>query len=144
MVNSAFVSDAPQRLWLPEARELEPRARKVALAVREYDDSFRFGQHQVTGDWVVCIKNQPVFGFGRELPHPDDVPKILARHDMKRRGHEIMDELDRKNKADQAEREYQRQQNTGIVAEHFEHAFRQEGRHPVPRIFVPRGVSKPT
>src|SRR4051794_1944803 len=100
MENSgAFTQEVPgeHRLWMPGLNGADPRVRAVARAVSRYDEALRFGQHQVTGDWVVCIgeTGQPVFGFGRELPHPDDVERKLADKDIKRHGLQIMDGLRR-------------------------------------------------
>lgn len=144
MENSgAFTQEVPEgghRLWMPGVNGADPRVRAVARAVERYDESLRFGQHQITGDWVVCIGETggPVFGFGPDLPNPDDVERKLAAVDVKRRGRQILDGLARESEARKAAARLAMDDATMEVVEHMEHGFRQEGKHPTPRIFVPR------
>jgi hypothetical protein len=144
MKNSAFTQEVETRLWMPGTAAADSRIRKVAKAVERYDEALRFGRHEITGDWVVCMgeDSHPIFGFGRELPNPDDVERILSEKDIARRGSEILKEL-----ADAAEKRRNAEshtlsEKTAIAAEHFEHAFRRIGKHPTPRVFVPRSIPR--
>lgn len=143
MENSApIVPEAPVRLWLPGLGVTDLRIRRVARAVKQYDESLELARHEVTGDWVVTKGESgfPVFGFGRELPNPDEVETILGRHDIKRHGKKMMDQLAREAELRRKEAEYRMEETDGVAAEAFEAAFRRMGRHPNPRIFVPRSI----
>ena len=139
----AYTAGGPVRLWLPGLGVTDPRVRRVSKAVEQYDAAFRLARHEVTGDWVVVIgdKGHPVFGFGRELPHPDDVERILGKHDIARHGPRIMADLAREAEKVRLDKQYRISESDGIVAEHLEHGFRREHKHPTTRIFVPRSLS---
>lgn len=132
--------ESDTRLWLPGVHAADARIRAVARAVERYDEKFRFAKHEITGDWVVTIGDcgHPVFGFGKELPNPDDVERLLAAKDVGRHGANILRMLHRESEALKMEAEHQAEQRNGELAEVFEHGFRKEGRHPTPRVFVPR------
>jgi len=141
--NSApIVPEAPVRLWLPGLGVTDLRVRRVARAVKQYDESLDLARHEVTGDWVVTKGESgfPVFGFGRELPNPDDVERILGKRDIKRHGKKIMDQLARDAERRRLDEQYRMEETDGIAAELFESAFRRVGKHPNPRIFVPRSL----
>lgn len=139
MENSAFVQEAPLRLWIPGTGEVDLRVRAVAKAVERYDEAFRLARHEITGDWVVLIGEQghPVFGFGRELPRPDDVEHILGQNDMKRNGPRILKQLDEAREKAYREQTAKAEARNAELVEHFEHGFRKQGQHPTPRVFVP-------
>jgi hypothetical protein len=144
MENLGHVPGGPVKLWLPGLGAVDLRVRKVALAVDRYDPALRLARHELTGDWVVTMgdSGHPIFGFGRELPRPDDVERILSEKDIKRHGKRIMAQL-----ADEAERKrldskYRVSEDDGQLAEHFEHQFRRVGRHSSPRVFIPRSIPK--
>lgn len=137
-----IVPGGPVKLWLPGLGTTDLRVRKVARAVDNYDPALRLARHELTGDWVVVIGDQghPVFGFGRELPRPEDVERILGERDIKRNGRRIMAQLATEAERKRLESKYRGSEQDGVVAEIMEHAFRKVGRHPTPRIFVPRGI----
>jgi hypothetical protein len=140
MQNSgAFTQEADTRLWLPGTNAVDARVRAVARAVERYDESFRFARHEITGDWVVCIGEGgfPVFGFGRELPRPEDVEQLLGAHDVKRNGKRILAASKAAAESEQARAESEISEHNGQMAERYEHLFRQAGKHHNPRIFVP-------
>jgi hypothetical protein len=146
MENSEGVQDivpgGPVKLWLPGLGVTDLRVRRVVKAVKDYDESLNLARHEITGDWVVVIGENgfPVFGFGRELPHPDDVAPKLAKHDIKRHGRKMMDHLAREAEQKRLDSRYRVEESNGELAEHLEVGFRQEGKHNRPRIFVPRGL----
>lgn len=134
--------ESDTRLWLPGVHAADARVRAVARAVERYDEAFRFAKHELTGDWVVTIGDQghPVFGFGKELPAPDDVERLLSEKDIGRHSAKILRELHRDAEAKHIEARHAMDDHNGQLAEKFEHLFRREGRHPSPRIFVPKGI----
>ncbi len=130
------------RLWIPGLGVTDPRIRRVAVAVRNYDETFCLAKHELTGDWVVTIgeSSHPIFGFGRELPNPDDVEGILGKFDMKRKGPKIMADLARATELARLDAQYRASETDGEAAEYLEAAFRQQGAHPQKRVFVPRSI----
>lgn len=137
--NSApIVPEAPTRLWLPGLGVADRRVRGVARAVRDYDEALRLARHEVSGDWVVVIGDEghPVYGFGRELPHPDDVEQILGARDVKRNGPRILAQSRAAAERERAQNEYRMSEMNGELAEHFESAFRHVGAHPSPRVYM--------
>ena len=139
MKNEAFSMDVDTRLWIPGVAAGDVHQRAVAKAVKEYDESFNLARHELTGDWVVVIgeNGHPVFGFGRDLPNPRDVERILGEKDIRRHGARMLDALNREADRKRAVAQSAMDDATSMVAENMEHGFRKEGRHPRPRIFVP-------
>ncbi len=144
MENSAFVQDVDTRLWLPGTSAADPRVRKVSKAVERYDEAFRLARHELTGDWVVVIGEQghPVFGFGRELPAPEDVETILGKHDIKRNGKRIWAQIQQITAQERAKEEAKGRASSERTAEILAHQYEKVGAHRHPRIFVPRGIPK--
>lgn len=143
MENSgAFLSEARPSVWLPGEGVVDLRQKAVARACREYDESFKLGRHNETGDWVICLREDqpPVFTFGRELPDPRDVHKILSQYDIKRRGVEIMQHLAREAQAQRDARQHEMSEHNGELAEHFESALRARKTGYGARVFVPKGL----
>lgn len=132
--------ESDTRLWVPGIHAQDSRIRAVARAVERYDEAFRFAKHEMTGDWVVTIgdNGHPVFGFGKSLPRPEDVERLLAEKDVARHGAKILRMLHRESEALKMEADHVAEEKHGELAEVFEHAFRREGRHPTPRVFIPR------
>jgi hypothetical protein len=143
MENSApIVPEAPVKLWLPGLGDADREVRAVARAVREYDQDLRLQRHELTGDWVVTLgeNSHPIYGFGRTLPDPRDVEHILGSRDVKRRGKKILDDLAREAERKRLDQQYRVEEHNGEMAEHFEHAFRKQGKHPTTRVFIPRSL----
>lgn len=122
-------------LWLPRRGDLDLQTRRVMRAVEEYDEQLRFARNERNGDWVVTLGEGgiPVFGFGRELPHADEVPRILAKHDIARHGKKIMDALARDAERKRLDGEYRYSETTGEVAEVMESAMHRLGGTPYKR-----------
>src|SRR6478609_4936241 len=142
MEDLGFDPEAPTRLWLPGSYAADSAVRRVARAVKAYDEALELARHEVTGDWVVLIgeRGHPVFGFGRELPRPEDVERILGARDVKRNGRRIHEATRRKAAQIREANDKAMSDRNGEMAEHFEHGFRRVGSHPRPRIFVPKGI----
>jgi hypothetical protein len=108
-------------------------AAKVDKAVNEYDEQLRFGRNEETGQWVIILvrgeQRIPVLGFN-DIPHPDDALKRLYKSDARRRGLEILDEINKGNEAIQAESAKKATEAAEETAEYFEQATRWEGATP--------------
>jgi hypothetical protein len=52
----------------------------------------------------------------------------------------MMDDLAREAERKRLDDQYRMDETDGATAEIFEHAFRRVGRHPNPRVFVPRSI----
>lgn len=135
--------DAPREaLWLPSSYRVL-NEREAAKAVEEYDPGLVLGQRRDTNEWVVFAKEGPegqpfpVFGLGTALPTPLEIKRRLHNSDVRRNGRKVITDILRRQEAQQKAARAAREEKTGIAAEHFEHAFRKEGKHPVPRIFIP-------
>lgn len=114
----------------------------VDRAVNEYDERLYFDRNRDTGDYCVYIKTPanepdvPVIGF-QEIPHPEDALKRLYHADSLRHGEEILEGMRRRNEAARKEAGRTADEASGQMAEGLEWAFRKQGAHPSPRIFIP-------
>jgi hypothetical protein len=132
---------APE-LWVPGAGLVPANIAQAELAVKEYSADLRLGQTP-EGEWVVAMKQGPdgeyfpVLGLGYELPSADLIKERLYKADTRRRGGEIVKEVQKRNDARQQKVKDEASDGAGIAAEAFDWAARKEGVHPNPRIFVP-------
>jgi hypothetical protein len=131
-------------IWLPQKGDTNFAALRVDKAVREYDDQLSFGQNNDTGDWCIFLIRRgeaplPVIGFGREIPHPDDAIKRLYRADAKRRGHEILDEINRSNAELERARDEAAAEGEARLAEVAEWALRTEGKTSHKKVVMGKG-----
>jgi hypothetical protein len=78
----------------------------------------------------------PILGFD-DIPSPDAVKKRLYESDALRRGDEILDSINKHN--DEINQRFADAADEAAweAAEYMEWFRRQDGTHPVPRIFVP-------
>lgn len=138
----AFLSEAPTKLWLPGLGAADPHVRRVAKAVDEYDPALRLARHEVTGDWVICIgdNGHPVFGFGRELPDPMMIPHLLGKHDVKRNGKRILDQIEKDRQRQLLDTKYREEQSVEGPAEAADWFYQKHGARRRISVFVPRGV----
>ena len=133
-----------EQIWLPGAGVLSLRERDAAKAVEEYDSDLMLGQRRDTGDWCAFLPGNrasegqpfPVFNFGTELPHPDDIKKRLYEHDVRRNGHELLDKLDRIYDQEQKAIADKAEEGREMLADTIASDMRRKGVHPFPRIFV--------
>jgi glutamate synthase domain-containing protein 1 len=132
-------------IWVPEAfghREVT----RVRNAVREYDPNLDFGRNEVTGQWCIFLKrgvtqasqevDLPVLGF-EDIPHPDDALRKLHESDALRTGNEILDKITKNNEDIEARREVAAQEASAQAAEGFDWGFRQMGKAPHAKVFIP-------
>lgn len=120
-------------------------------AVNEYDERLMFGTNPETGDWCIFVKMPwdwegpsvdgnkalPILGFGKELPSRDYAIRQLYQSDSLRHGEQILDEMNRQNKAVQDVARAKSDDQSGQLAEVLEWGFRKKGVHPSSRVFVP-------
>lgn len=135
----------PDQLWVPGFGNAPVGISAAAKAVEEYDPDLALGQDERTGDYVVLLKRGPdgtafpVLGLGRELPAPEEIKRRLYQGDTRRRGRQIVADIERVNERRRAELRHQTREAAGEVAETMDAALHLMKRHPVPRIFVPSG-----
>lgn len=134
-----------QNIWVPESfghRE----ATQVRRAVKEYDPNLDFGKNELTGQWCIFLKrgtsvasqevDLPVLGFST-IPHPDDALRRLRDSDALKTGNEILDKIVKNNQDIEDRQEVAAQEATEAAAEGFDWGFRQMGKAPYSKIFVP-------
>lgn len=134
-----------ESIWLPGAGELRWDEMAAAKAVEEYDPDLTLGQIKDTGQWAVFLRRAdgspfPVFGLGHELPGPDEIKRRLYHADVRRNGNAIVDQLERQQREEEKRLNDISSDGAGMVAEAIDSHMRAEGKHPFPRIYVPRGV----
>lgn len=135
------------KLWLPGQGVVDLEPLRVHRALQAYDERLVFGRNMDTGDWCAFVKVGPsrppipVIAFGDTIPHPDDAVRRCMAADTRRHSSAILnavtrDEIARREKASADANEEHRE----IFAEIMDYAYRKEGVHPVPRIFVSRSI----
>jgi hypothetical protein len=130
-------------IWIPGQGDTNLAAVRVDRAVREYDEELSFGQNNDNGQWCIFLIRRgqaphPVLGWD-EIPHPEDAIKRLVQSDARRRGNEILDELNRHNKQFEIERETVAQEADAHLAEVAEWALRTEGKTPHKKVIMGKG-----
>lgn len=132
------------RLWTPDG-SASTQERQVAKAIKEYDQDLILGQRS-DGEWVVFLQPEgeenpfPVLGLGFSLPSSDHVKAKLFKHDTRKNGRDIYRQMLRRMDQSRKDSSDTFGDSAGHAAEALAHGFRQQGAHPSPRIFVPRGV----
>jgi hypothetical protein len=141
-------------LYVPGRGMVNLSATRVDSAVSEYDERLMFAQHPENGQWVIMLKMPsdydgpdglsldgttkviPILGFDN-IPHPDDALKRLYQTDTLRWGEQILDDMNRRNEDRKKQFDAQAAEGSGEAAEAMEWFYRNEGKHPQARIFVP-------
>jgi len=134
-------------IWTPASHQFSGTS-EARKAVQDYDPNLDFGFNEVTQQWCVYLKrgtmagskdsDLPILGFDH-IPGRDEVQKRLYRSDSLRRGHEILDEINKHND-DIIERGDRRtDEAAGQVAETLEWAYRRVGsdKSPTTKVFFP-------
>jgi hypothetical protein len=134
-----------ESIWVPPSFGYKAEG-AVRKAVKEYDPNLDFGKNERTGQWCIFLRqgttaatNQndlPILGFD-EVPHPDDALRRLHQSDALRTGHEIQQKMERHNASLNRERELRADEATAETAEAFDWGFRQQGKAPHAKIFIP-------
>ncbi len=127
-------------IWLPGRGVTDFQERRVDAAVREYDETLRFGRNNDTGQYCIFMVKRgsaplPILGFN-EIPHPDDALRKLWKTDTLRHGNEILDTMNAENEEVHTERRAAADQANGIAAEGFEWLMRDQGQTPYGKIFM--------
>ncbi len=137
-----IVPEAPISLWLPGVGVADLRIRRVARAVKAYDETLELQRHEITGDWVVTKgeSGHPIFGFGQELPRADAVEQILGKHDISRYGKKILDQLEKEAAARRLREDKDADEHNEQLAERMLHEYDKVGARRRLRVYVPKGV----
>jgi hypothetical protein len=104
--------------------------RQASDAVTEYGDHLMLARENDTDDWVVLMKRGPegrpfpVFNLGRELPAPEEIKRRLYMADVRRRGPEIVHEVERANEQRRKHDRDEAHDAAGELAEAIEWAQR--------------------
>lgn len=137
-------------VWTPP-KSYDRLAAEVGRAVREYDDRLGFGINPDNGQWCIFMRqgsiegarggDLPILGF-LTIPSPDEAIARLHKTDARKRGEEILNELNAHNET--IDRRFSDAADEAIMetAEAIEWFNRKVGTHPVPRVFIPKGVTK--
>jgi hypothetical protein len=134
-------------IWIPGAGTVPLHARQAAKVVRDYDPDLALGRNE-QGGWAVFLERGskeppfPVFELGHELPPADAIQRKLYMSDVRRRGRQIVDDIERRRAAQIKELDDRSHDAAGEVAEVVEWATRKDGYRTDGRIFVGKGISK--
>lgn len=139
------VQAAPEmNLYIPGAGGgmVDLAFKRAERAVKNYDDNLILAKHEHTGDWVAFVEIPatdnmfPVIGFGKELPHPDEIRAILERHDTRRHGDKLIRQIQENNDRIQRELRAAGDEATERAVEAAEFGIRKyTGRKT--KIFIP-------
>lgn len=137
----ARIANEEQRLYIPGQGYVDLHLRRAMKVVSDYDDRLILARHEHTGDWVAFVqlgpdRMFPVIGFGKELPHPDDIRRELERHDTRRHGDKILRQIQETN--DRIQREKRKSVDLAIeeASEFADFGFRKYSGIK-PHIFIP-------
>lgn len=138
-----------ESIWLPGSGELRFDELAVARAVEEYDSDLTLGQIRDTGQWAVFLPERgtgkpfPVLGLGHELPSADHVKEILFKHDVRRNGRRILDDMEAHQERADKEFSDSVDEASTAVAEAIASRMAEQGHHPYPTIHMGgRGTNK--
>lgn len=135
------IRDEEQKLWIPGQGMVPAHMRAAMRVVEEYDDRLILAKHEGTGDWVAFVqlgpdRMFPVIGFGRELPQPDEIRRILEEADTRRHGTKILQQIERENARIQREKRAAATEAIEEAAEYADFGFRKFAGIKT-QIFVP-------
>lgn len=135
-------------VWTPP-RSYDRLAHEVSVAVREYDERLGFGKNPDNGQWCIFMRqgnseetrggDLPILGF-QTVPSRDEALRRLYESDARKRGAEILAQINRHNEEINRKFEDAADDASGQTAEVMEWFARQAGQHPVPRVFVSKDV----
>lgn len=135
------IAHQEQKLYIPGQGYVDFHLRRAMKAVEQYDDRLILAKHEHTGDWVAFVqlgpdRMFPVVGFGKELPHPDEIRRVLEKADTRRHGDKIIRDIQRENDRLMAEK---RQATTEGIEQAVDYAAFGIRKYTgaKPRIFIP-------
>jgi hypothetical protein len=119
-------------------------------AVADYDPDLMLGRNNTTGEWAVLMKNGPhdgqpfpVYSLGKELPSYSEIQRKLYESDVRRHGHKIVEQIQRRTEARKKQLDTVGHEASAESAEVIEHGMRKLGMLPnTQRIFVPSSSSE--
>lgn len=128
------------RIWLPGRGVTDLAERRADAFVQEYDENLRFGRNEDTGQYCVfrIVRGEaplPILGFN-EVPSNDFLARRLYQTDALRRGEEILDEMNKHNKALEDRGLAQAEEAEWIAAEGFEFLMHDQAQTPYRRIYT--------
>lgn len=133
-------------LWIPNGSVLPDDVRMAQKAIKAYDPNLELGVDKRTEQWVVLWSRAvgeapyPVLGLGFELPGYEEIQRRLYAGDVRRRGGEIVKEVNKRQEAARKARKDEAHEAAGDTAEALEHAFHRAGETSYKRIYIPRSV----
>jgi len=129
-------------IWTPATYRFSGLA-EARKAVQDYDPNLDFGFNEKTKQWCVYLRrgtmaasaeaDLPILGFNR-IPGRDELHKRLYQSDALRRGHEILDEINKHN--DDLLAGARDDEATAELAEVLEWANRKEGQTRYTKVFT--------
>ena len=135
------IANEELKLYIPGQGMVDLHLRRAMKTVSDYDDRLILARHEHTGDWVAFIqlgpdRMFPVIGFGKELPHPDEIRNTLERADTHRHGDKLLRQIQETN--DRIQREKRQAATEGLeeAAEYADFGFRKY-MGLKPQIFIP-------
>lgn len=143
--------DPKAQMWLPPSHQFSG-LKEAQQAVKDYDPDLLFGMNEATGQWCVFLrqgateltsdKPLPVLGFNH-IPSRDEVQKRLYQSDAVRRGHEILDDIQRHNDALKKELEDNAKDASDLTAEVAEWGLRMMDNPNAPvKVFMGKQTNK--
>jgi hypothetical protein len=135
-------------LWVPGMGEVPTHLRQSMKAVEEYDADLRLARNEDTGHWCIFIERGsgdspfPVFNLGPELPGPDQIKVQLYRADVRRRGHEILRDVERNNQRQRDALQAATDEAAGDAAESIEFAMRKMHATSHKKVYLNERVKK--
>lgn len=135
-----------EHIWTPEGSVLPEDVRMAMKAVKAYDENLELGVDKRTEQWVVLWSRAvgeapyPVLGLGFTLPSYEEIQRLLYTGDVRRRGAEIIRDVNRRQDAAKKARQAAGHEVAGDVAEELEHAFHRAGQTAYKRVYVPRSI----
>jgi hypothetical protein len=147
-MSSIILPQGGGQLWVPGFGNVPAHLRSAIKAVEEYDADLQLARNEDTGNWCVFIQRGdaeapfPVFNLGAELPPPDRIKQMLYMADVRRRGHEIVRDVERNNDRRRAEIARETNEAAGELAETIESALRNAGATNHKKIYLNERVKK--
>jgi hypothetical protein len=147
-----YMGTDPVQIYTPGGM-VNSAAIKVESKLREYDERLCFGFNPANRDWIAYVKMPrdfdaayyidgypvyPVYGFGNDIPEPDEALYKIMSIDTQRHPH-LLEKMNKANARVQAEQEALLEEVYEETAERIEHALRKEGETKFSKVFMSGG-----
>jgi hypothetical protein len=135
------IAHPSESIWLPGHGELRFDEMHAAQAVEDYDPDLSLGQIRETGQWAVFLQRSdgspfPVMGLGHELPSREKIHEILYKGDVRRRGREIVAEIEAAQRKEEKVYADAADDAQTAVAESIISHMNSEGTNPFPSVHM--------